>query len=298
MSSADRREGRLARRALPLVIALGVAPISAVAQEVRWIGTTSFSTGSYIFDAPTRTLALSNGLGLSWGRLDLSGSLPLMLQNSQLVSQVAGVPLPTGGSDNGVVAGRGSGETLGTRGQGQGGGGSGSTTEVVYRDELAWAVGDPFLSAGVRVHEGTGILRSVQVQASAKAPLSDLDSGVGTGEWDVGTGASAFVDLGGTYLFVDAAYWWYGDLPDLALSDGLSYGVGISRPVMDARGSVMLSFFGAASPISTMDDPASLGLGGGYSFSPGRTVSGGVAFGLSESTPDVSVYVGWSLKLG
>lgn len=298
MSSASRREGRPTWRSLPLVIVLGVAPIAGEGQEVRWTGTTSFSTGSYVFDAPTRTLALATGLGLSWGRLDLTDSLPLVLQNSQLVSQVGGVPLPTGGESHGVVGGRTSGQTLGTGSRGAGGGAGGSTAEVLYRNEYTWSVGDPFLSASARLLESTGTLRALHAQVSAKAPLRDLDSGVGTGEWDWGAGGSATVAFGETYAFTDVMYWSYGDLAELELSDGVSYALGLSRAVLHGRGSVILSFLGSAPIIDTMDRPASVGVGALYSPRPGRSVSGGVAVGLSESSPDVSVYVGWSMRLG
>lgn len=168
---------------------------------------------------------------------------------------------------------------------------------MTYRDEFAWEVGDPFLSAAGRLYEGNGFLRSLQANVSAKAPLRGLDSGVGTGEWDFGAGASAFTSLAGTYVFFDLTYWWYGDLPELELADGLSYGVGLSRPVFDAKGSLMVSYFGAEPLIESMDRPASLGFGASYSPRVGRSLSGGVAVGLSESSPDVSVYAGWSLRV-
>lgn len=296
-----RREGGSRRWPALLLSALAVASGTQEleGQELRWTGSTSYSSGSYVFDARTHTFSLSNGLGLTWGRFDVSASVPVLLQNSQLVSQVGGVPIPTGGEDHGVISGRQPGETVGTRPRGSGNGGSGSTTEVVYRDQFDLEVGDPFFSTAFRLYEGTGFLRSVQAQGSAKAPLRGLDSGVGTGEWDFGAGASAFASLAtGTYVFVDVSHWWYGDLPELELSDGFSYGIGLSRAVFDARGSILLSFLGAEAIIDTMDRPASLGLGASYSLESGPTLSSGFTVGLSESSPDVSVYVGWSMGIG
>jgi len=293
-----RHGGRVARRrALPTALALAVLVADAGAQELRWSGTTSYSRGSYVFDATTQTAALYTGLGLTWGRLDVDGSIPFVLQNSQLVSQVAGVPLPTGGADNGVVGRRQPGQTLGTRGNGSGGG-SASTTQVTYSDEFTWSVGDPFLSAGARVFEGSGTLRSIQTRVTVKAPVRDVDSGVGTGQWDTGTGVAAMAALGPTYVFADLSYWWYGDLADLELADGFTYSAGISRSAFGGRGSVMLSFLGSQAVIATMDRPASVGLGVSYLPRLGRSFSSGVTFGLSESSPDFSVYAGWSIRLG
>jgi len=242
-------------------------------------------------------VALSNGLSVVAGRLELSASLPVLLQNSQLVSQVAGYSLPTGGRDAEAVGMRGSGQTLGTGGR-HGGMSSGTTTaDVTYRDEFDWAVGDPLLSASAALFEGSGVLKSLRVRAAAKAPLVGIESGVGTGAWDGGLGGSTFVGLGRTFAFVDVAYWWFGDLPDLALSDGLTYGVGVSRSAFGSHGSVMISYFGASPMIESMARPSSVALG--LSFSPrlGRSLSAGVALGLSESSPTVAAYAGWSLRL-
>jgi hypothetical protein len=293
MRSRDPGEGRSIRwSALPLALALLCTASTASGQEISWTGTASYSKGSYIFDAATHTFHLFNGLRLSSGRLDLSGSIPVVLQNSQLVSQVGGATLPTGGQDNGAVAGRQPGQKLGT---GRGGGGGGGM--VTYRDEYALELGDPFFTAAARVYEGTGVLRSVQTQLSTKAPLRDLDSGVGTGEWDFGAGGSAFAALGSTYAFIDVGYWWYGDLPHLELADGLTYGIGLSRSLLDSRGSLLASFLGADPAIASMDRPAAVGLGFSYSPRLGRSVSTGVMVGLSEASPDLSVYAGWSMKV-
>jgi hypothetical protein len=282
------------------VLLLVTAPPLA-AQGVRWTGSTSYSRGSYVFDEATSTLSISNGLALVLGRVELNAALPFMLQNSGLVNQVAGIPLPTGGRESGVIRGRGAGETIGSR-SGRTGTGAGQPSqtlpgEVTYQDEFTWAVGDPYLSASGAVYEGTGLLRSVRAQVAAKAPLRGIESGVGTGEWDVGVGGSAFSSIGGTFVFADVSRWWFGDLPDLELRDGLTYGAGLSRSVLDARGSVMVSFFGASALIESMARPASLALGLSYSPRLGRSISGGVAAGLSEASPDVSVYMGWSLTL-
>jgi hypothetical protein len=279
-----------------LGVLLLVTASSSVAQGIRWTGSTSYSRGAYIFDATTHTLSLSNGLTVALGPLEVSGTLPLLLQNSQWVSQVGGIPLPTGGAENRVVQGRGAGETVGSR-KGTGGAGNPLPTEVTYRDAFAWSVGDPFFSASAELFGGTGALRSIRTQVSAKAPVRGIESGVGTGAWDVGAGGSAFATLAGTFVFVDMAYWWFGDLPDLELRDGITYGVGLSRAILNAKGSLSLSFFGAAPMIESMKRPASIALGLGYSPRLGRSLSGGVSAGLSESSPDFSVYFGWSLTV-
>jgi hypothetical protein len=300
MNKKSRRGGgAVSRAALLLAVTMVAGTARVEGQEIRWTGSTSYSTGSYIFDTRTHSFTLSNGLGLSWGRFDLNANLPVLMQNSGVVSLVGGVPLPTGGENNGAVGRRQPGETIGTGGSGGGGGmGSGAMSRVAYADAFSLEVGDPLLSGALRLYEGTGFVRSVQIQGSSKPPLRGLESGVGTGEWDFGAGASAFASLAtGTYLFADLSYWWYGDLPELELTDGLSYGLGISRAAFDSRGSILVSFLGADTIIETMERPMSLGLGASYSLESGQSVSGGLTFGLTESSPDFSVYAGWSVGL-
>jgi len=288
------------RVALPLAVGMLIAAHGASAQQLSWTGAASYSRGSYVFDAVTQSLYLSTGLQVTVGRLDVSGSIPFVLQNSGLVTVVGGTTLPTGGQDNGAVGSRQPGETIGSgrgSGSGSGSGGGMSSDSVTYRDQFTWEVGDPFFSSALRVFEGDGVLRSVQARVSTKAPLRDVDSGVGTGQWDFGAGGTAFAAVGGTFVFADVAYWWYGDMPELELVDGLTYGLGVSRAFHEGRASVMASFLGAAATIETMKSPASVGLGVGYIPSPGRSFSAGLAVGLSESSPDLSVYAGWSLGL-
>jgi len=298
MRSTGRWEGTAVTRvALPLAAGMLIAASALDAQQINWTGTASYSRGSYVFDAVTQSLYLSTGLQVTVGRLDFSGSIPFVLQNSGLVTVVGGTTLPTGGQDSGAVGSRQPGQTIGS-GRGSGGGGGGTSTDsVTYRNEFTGEVGDPFFSSAVRVYEGDGVLRSIQARVSTKAPLRDVASGVGTGEWDFGAGGTAFAALGGTFVFADVAYWWYGDMPELELADGLTYGVGISRAFLEGRASIMASFLGAAATIETMESPASVGLGVGYIPRPGRSFSAGLALGLSESSPDLSVYAGWSLGI-
>jgi hypothetical protein len=100
------------------------------------------------------------------------------------------------------------------------------------------------------------------------------------------------------HVFADVGYWWYGDLMDLELADGLAYSAGLSYGVLAGRGSVMVSFLGSDAVIATMDRPASVALGAGYLPRLGLSLSSGVSVGLSESSPDFSIHGGWSVRLG
>lgn len=276
---------------------LVASPAATAAQQLRWIGSVAYSRGAYVFDQTTSTWSISNGLSVGIGRFELSATLPVLLQNSGWVSQVGGVSLPTGGEESAAVRERRAGQTIGSEPRRSGGGTATTPREVTYRNAYELQVGDPFMSASISMLEGLTGIRSIRANLYGKAPIRSVESGVSTGAWDFGAGGSAIAAFAGTFFFADVSYWWFGDLPDLELRNGLTYGGGLSRPVWDARGSVSLSYVGATAVIDTMDPPGSVSLGLGYALSAGTTLSGGLTVGVTESAPDVAAYLGWSIAV-
>ncbi|MEZ4425077.1 MAG: hypothetical protein R3E98_16900 [Gemmatimonadota bacterium] len=297
---------RSAAGLLPAALILSVG--SAAGQTVGGSVGLQYATGRYVFDQRIHAVYLTGAARLTWARFEVSGSLPLVLQNGGLVTLVAGVPIPTGGEQAGVVARRERGETIGTRrgrggGQGAGGGAMPLTMaaqdvvdSVAFEDGIQGRLGDPVLGAGVEVLRGDGALRSVRLSASAKAPLTDVESGVGTGEWDFAAGASLVLGVGRLLTFVDAQYWWLGDLPELELVDGVSYGVGASLSAFDGAGSVLLSLSGMSRTVESLEVPLSVALALGHRAGERAWLSAGVGAGLTESAPDLMAQVGLSLS--
>jgi len=325
---SSNRGAKAARVPWALTAALLLATASPLAgQKIRYDGSLGYSGGTYFFEETTHSIYLNTGLTLDLGRLDLSVSVPLVFQNSGLVSLVGGIPVPTGGEESGIVGQRQPGSTVGTKGQGQSGSGTGKSisltipfadpadpaffdpvpavalqtdvttdsTAVVFEDAYAAKFADPLISGSLNLYQGFGALRSVSIRGSVKPPIVGLDSGVGTGEWDFGGGTSVVLGAGSTLLFGDLSYWRYGDLPELVLNDGFGYAGGLSRPFLSTRASIMLTVMGAQSLVPTAEAPLSAGVGFGYIFPSGRTANIGFNAGLSESTPDLSITLGWSL---
>ncbi|MEX2473057.1 MAG: hypothetical protein WEA34_12795 [Gemmatimonadota bacterium] len=293
--------------AVGLVLAAVVAPGALrspeplLGQAVRYSGSVSYSTGSYVFAERTHSFWLSNGLSVGGSKLRASATLPLILQNSGLVSVVGGQPVPTGGEGSGVVGRRSGDGTVGTRRRDTGGSGSGmlqTDSTVVFRDAYALEVGDPSLRLGYDAYSGFGLVRSMSLSLGAKAPLRGLESGVGTGEWDVGAGASIAMGVGGTWFFLDGAHWWFGDLPELELQDGVLYSAGVSRLFGESGTSMLASISGSSRIVPTAAAPLSLSLGLSRFLERGRSLSLGLTAGLSEASSDLSAYFGWSLPVG
>lgn len=277
------------------------SPRPLVAQTVRYSGSVSYSTGSYVFAERTHSFWLSNGLSVGASKMRASVTLPLILQNSGVVSVVGGQPVPTGGEGSGVVGRRSGDGMIGTRRRDTGGSGSGmlpSDSVVVFRDAYALEVGDPSLRMGYDAYSGFGFVRSVSLSLGAKAPLRGLDSGVGTGEWDVGAGASVAMGVGSTWFFLDGAHWWFGDLPELELQDGVLYSAGVSRLFGESGTSLLASISGSSRIVPTAAAPLSVSLGLSRFLERGRSLSLGLTAGLSEASSDLSAYFGWSLPVG
>jgi hypothetical protein len=276
-------------------------PEPLLGQSVRYSGSVSYSTGSYVFAERTHSFWLSTGLGVGGSKLSASATLPLILQNSGVVSVVGGQPVPTGGEGSGVVSRRSGDGPIGTRrrdGGGSGGGMLPTDSVVVFRDAYALEVGDPSLRVGYDAYSGLGFVRSVSLSLGAKAPLRGLESGVGTGEWDVGAGASVAMGVGSTWFFLDGAHWWFGDLPELELRDGVLYSAGVSRLFGESGTSVLASISGSSRIVPTAAAPLSVSVGLSRFLDRGRSLSLGLTAGLSEASPDLSAYFGWSLPLG
>lgn len=326
----DTRRGNAARVQWALTAALLLSSLApAAGQTLRYSGSMAYSGGSYFFEETTHSFFLNNGIAIDFGRVEFSVNLPLVYQNSGLVSLVGGVPVPTGGEDSGIVGQRLPGQSVGTQGKGQGGSGKsiwdpgiifsptpvsgsidGITNPILLADDLTTLgdsltvafegaysakLADPLFQGSVDLYEGLGFFRSFGVRGGVKPAIVGLDSGVGTGEWDFGGGASVVLGSGSTFFFGDLGYWRYGDLPELELQDGFNYSGGFSRSFLNYKASLMLTLMGAQPLIETAEAPLSAGVGLGYVFSSGRMVNAGLNIGLSESTPDLSLSLGWSV---
>lgn len=284
------------------LVALAVTGTAAKAQSLDYIGGLQSTSGHYVFDQSTVSHVLSNGLVLSGARWRVSASLPVIMQNSSAVTYIGGQPLPTGGP-GGVLGNRESGERVPMRRRGGAGLSAFPTASAI--DSAAapeapgpyeLALGDPFLSAGFDlVSAGTHRLGT---QLFTKIPVADPASGVGTGEFDFGAGLSYAFIGSRALLFVDGSYWKLGDLPDLPLNDIVSGGIGVGRALDSAgRWSLLGTFNASTSVVENVEAPMAAGLGLGYLLPSGRAINASLSVGLSESSPDWSLALGWRTSL-
>ena len=299
------------RGACALGIALLAVAAPATAQRVTWSSSLDYAEDAYVFSDTYRSISWLNSLTLNRGRFDLTASWPILAQNGTVLSYVAGGAVPTGGPDNGAVRRRSAGQTVPVR-PGRRGGNSrniqGALGSVLAADTVPDSLsvagtgameiraGDPMFGATLATFEGNGAVRSFGVEAWTKVPVTSVESGVGTGAWDYGAGASLVLGNGRALFFANATWWVLGDMPDLELRDALFYSLALGVPIRGAW-SLLTSASASTSIIAGSDPPVSAHLLVSRSLSDGAAFSLGAGVGLSESASDFTVSLGWTTRL-
>lgn len=291
-----------------VMLSLWVIGSSGVqAQQVSYSGSMQYTSGTYFFDKTTETFSFSNGLGINGERMSISFSVPYIVQNSPWISYGAAGFLPTGGPQHKFLQ-----DSTGRRpgkGDGDGGGNTSDFTArkiasddppIIIPDTASYtesSFGDPTLFANVKLFTSPHGDTNIQLNTSLKVPVADPNTGFGTGEWDIGLGASASHRLEDFFFFADLTKWWFGDLPDLELKDPISYTFGVSHWIGGGKWFINSTLTGYTEIINDYDPPLDFGAGLGFIASERATLNSTISMGMSESSADVSVGVGWSIKL-
>jgi hypothetical protein len=266
-----------------IAVAVGLAlltlavPRAASAAGVVYSGALQFASGDYIFADRTNSVYLINGLFVSSGPVRVSASIPIIYQNTSLVSSSGPGMMPAGdrGQDGSAAPAHGGGHATGVSG---------------FHDV---GVGDPLLRADWEALREPG----VAVAAVAKPPLASVEKGFGTGEWDYGAGLSLAHLVRRTFLSASAIYWVMGDPAEVDLHNAVAYSVGVGRPLARGRFSALVSLAGYTRVLEGVDPFRQIAVSLGYVPASGRSLSAAVTFGLSQSAPDVGLSLGWSVAL-
>jgi hypothetical protein len=222
---------------------------------------------------------------LTTGRAAFFFTLPLVYQDSPWISFTAAGSIPSGGAQHGAVQDR-----------GRGPGGRRDRISLAEEESFnQYGLADPNVGAEVIVYESL-FGSEIALVSTVKLPVTSLESGFGTGEWDAGIGISSTFRIGDRYLFGDLAYWSFGDMPDLELNAALSYTFSIGQPFRADRYGVIVTVGGMTRVISGVTPPAYVAVGLAR-FGLKRDVSLKAGVGLTESSPDFSFSLGWSLPL-
>lgn len=295
-----------------LVLAAGCVQAQQV--SVSYTGSAQYTTGSYFFDESTQSFSLSNGLSISGDKLAVSFNVPFIVQNSPWVSYGVAGSIPTGGPDHKTV------RDSSRQGQGQGPDGDGpdgrnrilasgqsisrsmqkAADEVVLADTASYnkaSFGDPNVYANLKLYSSATGATSLRLNTGLKIPFADPTSGYGTGEWDYGMGVSLSQRAGTFFFIADMMKWWFGDLPDLELQDPLTYSFGIGKSLGTGSWLINANYSGYTEIIDGYDPPKTLNFGIGHFLSDRVSLNSSLSFGLSESSSDFALGLGWNIRL-
>jgi hypothetical protein len=313
-SRSDRRGGAsLVRTCLGCIVGFGwvtAVPSLGAQTTIHYEGGVFVTTGRYIFTERSTGWTLSSGLAIDAGPITVRAVVPLLVQNTTLLTSSSGGMLPTGGTESAAVA-----DSVASRsghGDGRGTGNldvTGATlfgvegTPVVADGQVEVpttaltgyraVVGDPTVSVNLAL--GRASRTRVLLGVGAKVPVADSAS-FGTGEWDVGGSVSVSRRLGSSVLFgLDVSYWHLGDLAALDLRD----------PVLASASLAYLSLSGWVTSAAVMGARSVIeGFGDTYLVSAGVSKVGSAgavgvtaSLGLSETAPDLACGITWRLGL-
>lgn len=264
------------------------------AQKVTYSGNLQYSTGSYFFTEKTESFYFSNGLSVSGERARISFTIPYVVQSSPWISYGTSGGIPTGGTGHGQVGQHGSGtgnqyQDLARRGRHR----VDLPDTVSYRQA---SFSDPSIFGSLQIFNSSAQTTNLNLNASAKLPFTKPASGFGTGAWDFGAGISLFHRIQTMFLFLDTMYWRMGDMNDLDLINPLTGSAGAGKAFKGGEWMVNASISGSTKIIGSVDPPLNLNTGLGYLKSQKTSLNTTFSFGLSESSPDFTASVGWSIQ--
>ncbi len=265
---------------------VGVMMISA-----PWLVAGSFSisggfqwwNGHYVYQTSTTTYALTAGARFQSEQYSLALTLPILFQNSDLVSQTGGMFVPHGSAPgvqgSGGSSHRGSGMIVG------------SPVGVSYSSSL----GDIFVTGNYRIAEESQTTPLLTLTGQVKVPTAG--TAFGTGEWDYGAGLSLRKRFGTLGLFGDAGYLVIGDPAGVDYRDPFTFGVGVGNSFSDGTLSAMLYYQAYTKVLEDYAPPQQLSVGLLYQSSTSTSLSLMSSFGLSETSPGIGIGVGVNVEI-
>ncbi|MFN1834132.1 hypothetical protein AB2B38_002625 [Balneola sp. MJW-20] len=280
------------------VIIQGAGGVSA--QEIRYNGSGQFASGSYYFTEQTGSFYLNNGFSFSQNGYRISASYPFIYQSTPWISYTgtSGGLIPTGGPNNGRFD-RGSDSSSGM-GMGQGSGHGGNKIDPGSKDSVLYdqtSFGDPSLSIQYPIYNPPLGSTIISGDLALKIPLTDPNSGYGTGAWDVGAGLSILRRIDRYLILLSGSYWMMGDMDELNFYNIFSYSAAIGRSFSNGKFLSSASLFGSTRIIDQVDPPFSFGGSFGWQVNSMLNLNTNFMIGLSESSSDYSFGIGWSVIL-
>jgi len=244
-----------------------------------------FARGNYSLENSTSTYYFYGGIRYRTPRWNLSASIPLILQNSDLVTGAGGTVIPAGHGYNNQSGG-----------SHHGGGMNG-----MMRDEtmisMTAGLGDLYLYGEYGLLPEGNVLPFISANLKLKAPTAGTGNNFGTGEFDYGLGVTLRKSMNSYLGFVDFGYWVLGDPPGVNYKDPFTIGAGVGRFFGYGRYGLMLYFGSYSNILPGYESSRQVSLGFNYRINNRMILTLMSSAGLSETSPDILLSGGleWAL---
>lgn len=239
-----------------------------------------FTRGNYSLENITSTYYFYSGIRYRTPRWNFSASIPLILQNSDLVTSAGGIMIPSGHGYNNRP----------------GGSQHGMMDDETMMSMTA-GLGDLYIYGAYGLIPEGNALPFISTNLKLKLPTAGTANNFGTGEFDYGLGITLRKRMNSYLGFIDFGYWLLGDPPGANYKDPFTISAGMGRFFGYGRYGLMLYFGSYSNILPEIESNRQVSLGFNYRLNPGLSLTFITGAGLSETSPDLLVSGGMEWEL-
>ncbi len=275
---------------IPSWLLLLLMVTGALATDGQWsvFGYVSYSNGNYYLTEPTRNFYIAGGLRYRTLKWNVSFSVPIVIQNSNLVQQTGNVFFPMGPEADSEGA------NGWPNGMGMGSWGRHRNFQPPSSRYLS-GLGDAYGYASYQLPGGDFKTYSLNLNAQVKIPTANRT--FGTGEWDFG-GSLAFQKLvNGTFsLGAELGYLVIGD-PDSIQFQNPLFGSFSATWVFTPDVSFSAYYLWYTTIQEGIEPPRYANVGIYYLITETVAVSGTLGKGLTRSSAAITAFINLEVTL-
>jgi hypothetical protein len=263
------------------ILLLGNVTTTRAVEKWSVSSSLQYSTGNYIFEQNTSTFYLYGGLRYRSNRWQMSASIPLVTQNSDLVTGGGGTFFPSTHHKDASA--------------GNSHHGRGMSGDTGFSD-MTMGLGDLYLNGTYQLLPENLKHPYLALTARLKVPTAGTQNGFGSGEFDYGASLTLRKRFGSYLAIGEAGFWVLGDPPEVTYKDPLVVGIGAGKFFSGGRTGILFYYETYTAILEGLEPLRQLSLGLNHRLSPGLMLSMIAAAGFSDSVPDVSLSSGieWS----